>query len=422
MLPVVWGGAFIALVSPHFLKNYIFFNNPTYPLLQDLFTATQPTVKDAPFLFSHIFTDLNWAPQGALVDKLQHAFKLLFTFSFEPHYSFTKNVPVFGSLFTLLLPTIILFRKNRRLLFGAYTSMAALLLWSLTFNVDRNLQIILPIIVTMTGALLISIIRLGWLARVAIIPLLFLQIIWGADAVVYSSYHRLQSSMNLIRSGFEGNAKTRFDSYRSQFRALHEAIPADAKVLLHNEHLNLGIDRELLLDWTGFQGLISYAHIRNAQELLDYYHRLGITHVVYAPASHPASSLQEDVVFHALINRFEKRTTWVAGYKVFSLPEPSGWVESPYRVAVLGMDGYGTGLFPIEQLGTIRQLIPATLRNYSSPQAPLPSEQSDLENASLDAIITRIAPEWTAIQQAYIHKHFRKVTEYVGEYAIYLKN
>lgn len=421
LLPVIWGGTLLILISPHFLKNYIFYNNPTYPFLQDLFTNTRPTVKDAPFLFSHIFTDLNWAPQGTFIDKFHHSIQLIFTFSFRPHYSFTKNVPVFGSLFTLLLPAIFLIRNQRRILLGVYISVAALWLWSMTFNVDRNLQVILPVIVAITAALLIAVIRLGWLARMAVIPLLALQIIWGADAVVYSSYDRLQSSINLIRSGFEGHAKTRFDVYRSSFRALHNAIPLNAKVLLHNQHVNLGIDHELLFDWTGFQGLISYAHIHHSQALLAYYQQLGITHVVYASNGHPTSSLQEEVVFQALVNRYRQLITPVAGYNIFPLPKSSTDHESPYRIALWGIQGYGSGLFAIEQLGTIRHLVPADLRMYASPLAPIPGERFHLQKEKIDAIVAGDRPEWTSIQRDFVNQNFEKVAEYTGEYTVYLK-
>ncbi|HYP87850.1 MAG TPA: hypothetical protein VEQ59_06845, partial [Polyangiaceae bacterium] len=240
------------LVAPHFLKNWIFYRDPVYPLAQQLFPGTRPTVDDAVFLFNNVFTDVNWVPKGSLGEKVSEAAKLTLTFAFEPHYSFTKNFPAFGALFTLLLPALLFIRRRRLKLFGAFVGMTTLFIWGFTFHVDRNLQIFMPILVATTGAILIEIWRLGWLARVALAPLAAFQLLWGADAVFYSSQERIRSALDLIGTGFAGTARTRFDRYRSTFIALGKALPPDATVMLHTSHVSLGIDRRLVLDWSGF--------------------------------------------------------------------------------------------------------------------------------------------------------------------------
>ncbi|MEO6600925.1 MAG: hypothetical protein ABIQ16_13685, partial [Polyangiaceae bacterium] len=90
-------------VCPHFVRNYVFYRNPVYPFMSDVFTRTHPTVPNFAYNVEYVLKDLTYRPQGTLLDRFKQALELCFTFSFEPHYSFTKNVPVFGSLFTLLL-------------------------------------------------------------------------------------------------------------------------------------------------------------------------------------------------------------------------------------------------------------------------------------------------------------------------------
>jgi hypothetical protein len=200
------------VVAPHFLKNWIYYRNPVYPLMEGVFTGSRPTLPDAHLGIDYIFTDTRWVPKGTWPQKLWHALGLFFTFSFRPHYTFNNDVPAFGSLFTLLLPGILLVLRRRSLVIAATVATLAMMTWCLTFNVDRNLQTFMPVVVCVTAGLLVALWRLGWLARVGLIPLVALQVVWGADAPFYAGHDRIQSSIDLIRSGFEGRAKTRFES------------------------------------------------------------------------------------------------------------------------------------------------------------------------------------------------------------------
>ncbi len=419
LLPLVAGAAFCLLVAPHFLKNWWFYRNPLYPFMQDVFTASRPTVENGSFLFGHIFTDLNWVPKGGVFEKLRHALELSVTFSFKPHYSFTKDFPVFGSLFTLLLPALLFVPQRRWKALGAFVGMVTLLIWGVTFNVDRNLQVFMPILVATTAAILVGIFQLGRLAGLAILPLVLFQIAWGGDAVWYSSHERISGSLELIRSGYQGTAKRRFERYRPAFRALHAALPVGSKVVLHTAHVSLGIDRELVLDWAGFQGLISYAQIKSARELYDHYKKLGITHVLYYPGERPAASQQEDVVFNALVGHLGPPVSTSGGFRLLKLPPTPPPKEQGYTVAVVGAYGYGYGLFAVEKLSTIEYLAP-NLRKHARPDAPLPAERADLELAGIDAMIVGPGGQLSPGQSEFLHKRFTAAVQYSGQHAIYL--
>lgn len=408
-----------ALISPHFVKNWIFYRDPVYPLAQEIFRGARPTVDNGVFLVNHVFTDVNWVPRGTFVERALHALELTLKFSFEPHYSFTKNFPAFGSLFTLLLPALVFVRRRAPLLLGAFVGMCALFAWGYTFNVDRNLQIFSPILVATTGALLVEIWRSGWLARVALTPLVAFQLLWGADAVFYSSQDRIRPAFDLIASGYAGNAKNRFDRYRSAFVALGKALPPDATVMLHTSHVSLGIDRRVYLDWAGFQGLIGYSKVKTARELYDMYKSVGLTHVLYVPGERPAASIQEEIVFQTLLPSLPSPLSTAGGYRLQALPAEPPAPERPYKVLTLGLHGYGSGVFSIEQLSTNEYIDPAK-RRYAKPSEPVPSD-AELDALDVDAVVvgarTALSPE----QSAFLRRGFASAVQYSGQQTAYLR-
>ena len=406
-------------VSPHFLKNWIFYRDPVYPLAQELFPNVRPSVPNAVFLFNNVFTDQNWVPRGTVVEKIKRALELTLTFSFEPHYSFTKNFPVFGALFTLLLPALVFIRRRGPKVLGAFAGMAALFIWGLTFNVDRNLQVFMPILVATTAAILIEIWRLGWLCRVAVAPVVLFQVVWGADAFFYSSQDRIRSALDLIGSGYAGSGKTRFDRYRASYVALGKALPLDATVLLHGSHISLGIDRRLILDWAGFQGLISYSQVRNTHELWHLYRGLGVTHLLYAPGERPAGSIQEEIVFQTLVHGLDRPVSSAGGYRMHRLPSQPPPVEPPYKVLTLGLYGYGSGVFVIDQLSTNEYVGPAK-RRYAQPLAPAPSVAGALETLDVDAVVVGAGASLNPAQNAFLRDRFSSVVQYSAQQTIYL--
>jgi hypothetical protein len=409
------------LVAPHFLRNLIFYKNPVYPFLANVFTGSTPHVPNGEFYLEYVFKDYSWRPQGTLLQKFWHALELFWSFSFEPHYSFTKNVPAFGSLFTLLLPLLPFVRHRFRIAQAAALASGALLIWGLTFNVDRNLQVFMPLMVCVTGALVIEGFRLGWLARLGILPLVGLQLVWGGDALFYSGADRIRSSIDLIRSGFEGRAKERLNGYRAGFIAVGNALPADAKVVLHSSHLSLGINRELVLDWTGFQGLISYSAMRTPQELFQRFKDLGITHLVQVPHERPSSSKQEEVLWDTFVAGYATSLGNIGGHEVFAMPSRSPPKESPYRVAAFGLSGYSDGVYPVESMGTIEDL-PAHLQKYASPSIPLRADAPNVVSSigEVDAVFVGPRARLNSAANEVLRRDFHDVMNFGSRFTLYV--
>ena len=159
-------GTALAVMLPHLISNFVFFRNPVYPLLQNVFTASTPTVEGAATIVKYMLADWRYLPPEPLLDRLAAGAKLAFTFSFVPHYSWVGGLPIFGSAFTLSLPLLLFlhlfFRDARRLWLGALLAIAAVLTWALTYWVDRNLQGITPALIAITAAILVRAWEVGW--------------------------------------------------------------------------------------------------------------------------------------------------------------------------------------------------------------------------------------------------------------------
>jgi hypothetical protein len=310
-------------------------------------------------------------------------------FSFIPHYSFSGRSPMFGSLFTLLTPMICFVRGRFRVLVALILANVALLIWALVYTVDRNLQVFMPVMICATTALIIKCWQLGAFARLGLVPLLALQIVWSGDVGFYNSHDRINSAFSLIRSGYEGRASSRFHDYRHEFVAIGEALPPKARVLLHTSHQSLGIDRDIVLDWIGYQAYISYDHVHSPRELYDYYRARGITHLLHLPGNRPAGTRQEEVLWNAFIQRYARSVGSYGGFKLLAMPDQPPPVTAPYRVAVIDLPGYSDGVYPIERLNT-NEYLAAPLRHYQPPELPFPAEKEAREELfrSLDAVIT----------------------------------
>ncbi len=191
-----FAGTVVILTAPHFVKNWAFHHNPIYPFAQDLF-ASRPTVPNGAYLAEWIgLKDRAWVPEGPWLARVVDSLRLALTFSFEPHYSFTRSVPVVGSLFTLCTPLLFFVRRPRRLWLGYGAGLVCLFAWAMIYRVDRHLQTFLPLLVASTAAVIARAWALGPVVRAGLVPLIALQVVWGGDALVYDAHTRIAAAFD----------------------------------------------------------------------------------------------------------------------------------------------------------------------------------------------------------------------------------
>jgi len=270
-------------------------------------------------------------------------------------------------------------------------------------------------------ALIVRLWRLGWLARAGLVPLLAVQLAWGSDALFYSAQDRLQGAFNLIRAGYDGRGKQRLDGYRAQFLAVSNALPRNARVLLHSSHVSLGIDREVVMDWDAFQGFISYDELRTVRETYDYLRERGITHILLEPRARGAPTKQEEILFNGLISENARIMGQFGSFKLYEFPDRPPPAEEPYEVVTIGLNGYANGLYPITKLNT-HEYLPAYLQRFAAPSEPLAltgdSVPAMLERADAAIVGTRSRLDSNA--ENVLKRRFTMLVRYEGNFSVYL--
>jgi len=249
-----------------------------------------------------------------------------------------------------------------------------------------------------------------------------LQVIWGSDAPFYSGHARIGSAIDLIRSSYEGDATRRFASFRATDRAIGAVLPRDARVLLHMVRPSLGIDRDVLLDWPGQQGLILYEGIHGLRGLYDLYRSVGVTHLVWSPGSRPSPTLQEEVLFTDFVHRFGKDVRDFGRESLAALPSEAPPPDRPYRVLALGLAGYADGLYPIEAMKTYEP-IPGNRESFAPPATPLPREpsaQADLA-AQADAVCVADAFRADPLLDDRVKALFEQAVAYPRSFAVHVR-
>lgn len=380
----------LLVVLPHFGSSLVFYRNPFYPFLQDVF-ASWPTVPGAAAQMNNIVADWHVRAPMVLGERLSKAAQLVATFSFVPHYSFSDNLPIYGSLFTLSLPLLLVTGRARRIWLGASVAVGAVLLWAFTYWVDRNLQIFLPLLAAVTAAIFVRTWELGWLARIGLATLALVQLGWSSSLYV-SGNDRIADSLSLLRTGMEGRGRDKLKEYRSEYLALNEALPKNAVVMLHYMHGNLGIERPIILDWVGYQGIIDYRKFRTPGELYARLKKIGVTHIVTGPNPHAGDYRQEEVIFDAFVDRYGRSPQRFGSLNLFPMPASAPPPEAPFQVLAIGLPGYKDGLYPVESLSTCETLPPAyqhradPARTASSFATLVPEAQAALigQNVALD--------------------------------------
>lgn len=363
----------ILAASPLFLENLYFHHNPLYPFLQKVFTGSRPTFANAPFLVSHVLTPGGLRGDGLTLSRqLLDSLGLVFGFSFHPHYSFLGERPYVGFLFTLLSPLVVLLARAQRLRIGALMAGGAVFAWAMTYLVDRNLQIIMPMLVAVTAGIIIAVWRTGWIARVGLVPLLLLQVAWGGD-LMFQGY--LAGAIEHIRNGIAGKVDVRETLSR---KAMNRLIPRNGVLVMHAGHVSLGVDREVLSDEIGSQGLFDYSSLRTRRELYDRFRAVGATHVAWVEGAEPGPHIQRDIVFYALVKALPSSS--LGPYSMVELPATPPPATPPYRVLSLGIGGHADGIYPVDEISRCEMQPPGCV-----PAAPAVAVQGPATAAILDA-------------------------------------
>jgi hypothetical protein len=372
--------------APHWLKNWLWYGDPVYPALSKHFTPHPWTVDSARF-FSVNLEGRLVSPDGTLAERAWETLKTLFTFSFVPHNYpfFHHDVPVFGFLFTVASVLLLTFKRTARVWGLVFVIWIGMAIWLSIHARDRYLQALLPWMVAVTVAVIVLAWRSHWLHRVLMSALVGVQIIWGSDVPFFRTHQMIHDSpfkatVDLIATGFEGNYEKRLKPF-GMMEKVGDTLPPDAKVLVHDVHLTLGLRNRRVSDAAGRQGAIVYGRMRSTRETYDLLRSLGVTHVLWnSTNTESLDSVAGSFVFLELVRTqttdVKRFGSWRLGRLMLTPPPERPF---PENVALLTCGSrYAVGMYRRSDL-----IVPGLERNksvYPAPHKPLSSAKVTLKS------------------------------------------
>jgi hypothetical protein len=386
--PLAAVGLALLLTTPLWLKNLIWYGDPLYPSLNRFFSP-HPWSPAAAYRFRWGYQDAQmWAPDRNLKGLLE-TFSQLFWYSFDPHdwKKFHRDVPVFGSLFTLLLACLPFCRGTKRIWVIVAWAHLAIFAWYSVHHQDRYLQGILPLMASVTAATLMLVWRQhGYGVRAVLVGLVGLQLVWGGDVYFFQTHAMARSPVkkvvDLLSAGYEKKYDARF-AVQSGYQAIGELLPPDARVLLHETNINLGTGVTTVLDNPGWQYAIEYGETKSPVGVHDLFVKLGVTHVhAKTEKSRGADSIAGDIRFYDYVRRRASERTSVAGGMLVPVGKaPHGPFDDTVAMLSCGKD-YAPGLYEVNDLAT--QPFGPKTRSLPKPrdEASLPEDADELIKAA----------------------------------------
>lgn len=327
LAPLLALGVGLVATAPFWLKNFLWYGDPVYPTLFSIFPS-HPWSADAAYRLQHGYTEVNmWAPDPNW-KGLASSTSALFDFSFIPNdwKKFHGNRPVFGSLFTILWPCLLVFPKMRRSWALVAWSESAIFIWYWVHHQDRYLQALMPLMAAVVAAVLITTFReLSRITRVAVAALVGVQLLVGAD-VYFIATHAMTGSavrrvVDLLGMGHKGKYEERFE-IEHKFTALDKALPKYARILFHEQQSHLGSARESVQDTPLWQFGIEYGKQETPKDMQALMEWLGVTHIYINPGKSLAmDSLAGDFMFFDYVYNRTKKIREIDGERIAEVPD-----------------------------------------------------------------------------------------------------
>jgi hypothetical protein len=337
------GAALVVATTPLWLRNWIWYGDPVYPMLPRVFSPRPWVPGTDPDRFLQLSS---WTPQGTLAEKIKETLLATVQFSFKPHdwWNLHADLPVFGSLFTLGLPLILFLAPRRRLLALGGSTWLGLCVWYWTYHQDRYLQALVPWMAAFLAAVLAMTWRRGLAGRAAVVALVAAQIIWGGDIFAIPTHAMIGQQpaklvLDLISAGYRADWPTQRESHQDLV-PVGRMLPPNSKVLVHERLIHLGLEAMSVADAPGTQGGISYGTLDNPRRVHELLRSFGVTHLLWRPGTTLGwQTVADDLVFFDFVAHHVDKVADLVGLTLATLPgAPPAPVMEPRLVRVLTCD------------------------------------------------------------------------------------
>lgn len=390
--PLVVAGVVLLATAPHWLKNLIWHHDPLYPLLHAYFPS-RPWTPDNELRF-HTFIPKEWVAERSW-KGVRDSLLAAVDFSFVPRdwWGFHRDVPIFGSLFTFSVPCLIFVRRRKRLLLLYLAAHLAVVQWYWSFHQDRYLQSYVPWMAAGIAAVGVQLWRLGLAARLGVAVVTLTQVVWGADVPFFPTHNMVGGSPHKVSIDFLSTGH-RFD-FQARFRPfgvwhdMADALPPKSKIVLHDEHIHLGIGVPTVSDFGAWQGGISYGRSPAPEQVDALLRGMGVTHLVWPTKQSKAhDSLAADIAFFNFVTRYAEGSKAHGPYSLARMPSrPPTPGHFNDLALVLGCnDYYENGVYRVTDLSVQPFPFPGPKTGFPKPREPVNDLRERLE--VVDAVVT----------------------------------
>jgi len=362
----------LVTTAPVWLTNAIWYGNPIFPFLVHLFPSHPwgPDVIDLPD-----YHDARWVGTGSLGHRLATSLWATLVFSFQSNDwpIFHGEWPVYGFLFSLLFPLAFFLKDARRAVPLVLMSLLGIFVWHFTYRQVRYLQALTPWLALVVACVLATGWRQGVIAKIGLSAVLLLQVFWGSDHPFLPSHAMVGGGtpfpflLSLAASGYTHRWDIR-NEVDADLPQLSAALPPGAKVLLHDRHVILGLEKDSIVDAAGIQSALSYRRFPSPRALYDALAAMGVTHVHWHPSSQGWDHPSSDLVFYDFAKHYLVDPRPADGGTVARMPSQPPTGDARYlRVGLARCNG--VEIFTPIDLDTLLEGKgqPAPLREAASP-------------------------------------------------------
>ena len=365
-------GAGLVLTAPHWLKNVIYYGNPVYPMMGSIF-PNRPWHADASqVLAGWMKNDLHHPELSR--EGLKSSLSMLYDFGSDLHdvATLSSGLPVFGIAFTLMACALPFLRARARL-WGAFAvGYSAVFVWIWLAQQQRYLQAPLPILAGCTAAAITLAWRASIVTRIALVPLLFVQVTWAVEGCFATFDGGYVSRLAGLMQIGPNAGPERFRRF-APWPELGAGLPRKSKVLIHELHDALGLGMPGIQDFPQWQFGLSYARLGDPRSIHDRLRSYGVTHMLWiAGQSKGHDSIGGDLAFHRFIGSAVGPGKSVRGVSIAPLLDaPPPKPDHEDLVAFFGCkESYADGFYFLRDLH-VTPWGPPTPADHPPPREPL---------------------------------------------------
>jgi hypothetical protein len=384
------GATALFATAPHWLKNFVFYGDPLYPILHR-HTTPRPWHQDASYLAEVYMTKVGTFPAERSLAGFLDTLHALFDFSFKAYefYEYHRDVPYFGSLFTIASLALPFVRPTRRLLLLTASSYVTIFSWYWQSHVDRYLQAFLPLLATVVAVVFGAVWRNGWVGRVPVLAAVAFQIVWGAGMFgMPFLVDRYRVTLEVIGSTFRGDASFKERKFAG-WRNIGAAVPPDGKLLVHDQFIHMGTERRTASDWIGLQGGINYGRMQSPRDVWTTFRQMGITHLAWTHNTLDSDSLAGDLRFFEFAELYTVDRRQIGGHFVARVPSQPPEDRRGDRVLILAcsLERYKPGLHTLASTA-IPHLHGKVDWPFPEPMQPLRPDNADELRSQARFVVT----------------------------------